>query len=199
MSVGVIITRGQPIHAGHIAVIKQAIEENTKVLVILGSADKYGTTRNPFDVTFRTKLLEKALDKLDFTYKVSTMWLNDWSDDSDIPKQDNVNGVVDNPIDVSKEWGLYLYYSIVHKMNCKEFTLYYNDDTSIIDAWFPDFIRSRITVKSTERIGNFSSGAIREAMFKNDMKYLSEALPYLSKEEIIKLRYSLVTGKKVFL
>ena len=36
---GVLVTRGQPLHSGHIKVINQALCENDKVLIVIGSAD----------------------------------------------------------------------------------------------------------------------------------------------------------------
>ena len=44
--VGVIIARLQPIHNGHLELIRQALNENDKVLVLVGSADKLNK-RNP--------------------------------------------------------------------------------------------------------------------------------------------------------
>lgn len=195
MSVGVILLRGQPIHAGHIAVIEQATKENDEVLVILGSADKAFTERNPFSIGMRKEMLDLALDGVEYWWKVSSTWLNDWSSDSSIPKQDNLSGVVDNPADVNKEWGMYLYYNIVAKINCKEFTFYYNDDINLLDSWFPTSIRNRLVVKSIKRIGDYSSSAVRKALLDLNMDYLYEALPYLDKEQILKLRYCLTTRK----
>lgn len=195
MSVGVILLRGQPIHAGHIAVIEQATKENDEVLVVLGSADKVFTERNPFSIDMRMEMLDLALAEIEDLWKVSSMWLNDWSSDSNIPKQDNISGVVDNPASVNKEWGLFLYYNIVSKIKCKEFTFYYNDDINLLDAWFPTNIRNRLTVKPIKRVGDYSSSAVRKALLDLNMDYLYESLPYLDKERILKLRYCLTTRK----
>jgi cytidyltransferase-like protein len=40
MAVGVIIARIQPIHKGHLELIRQALNENENVLLLVGSADK---------------------------------------------------------------------------------------------------------------------------------------------------------------
>ena len=53
MKYGVIITRAQPLHIGHVKVIKKALEENDRVLLIIGSADKSMTERNPFSINQR--------------------------------------------------------------------------------------------------------------------------------------------------
>lgn len=57
MKYGVILARFQPIHNGHLALIKKACSENDKVLLLVGSADKVNK-RNPIKV--RIKLLETA-------------------------------------------------------------------------------------------------------------------------------------------
>jgi bifunctional NMN adenylyltransferase/nudix hydrolase len=46
MKTGVILARFQPIHNGHLALIKQAVAENEQVLIIIGSIDKL-SQRNP--------------------------------------------------------------------------------------------------------------------------------------------------------
>lgn len=46
MKTGVILARFQPIHNGHLQLIQKAVEENDKVLVIIGSIDKLNA-RNP--------------------------------------------------------------------------------------------------------------------------------------------------------
>ena len=46
MKTGVILARFQPIHNGHLQLIKKACDENEQVLVIIGSIDKL-SKRNP--------------------------------------------------------------------------------------------------------------------------------------------------------
>ena len=107
------------------------------------------------------------------------MTLKDWSADSDIPKQDNTSGVVDNASLVNKEWGMYLYYNIVNHIGQKDFTFYYNDDSSLVSAWFPDFIWDRVTITSSCRLDNISSSSIRKAIVDGDKDYVKECVPYL--------------------
>ena len=44
--VGVILARFQPIHNGHLELIKKAAEENEQVIVFIGSADKVNLLMN---------------------------------------------------------------------------------------------------------------------------------------------------------
>lgn len=52
--VGVILARFQPIHNGHLELIKKASSENDEVLVFIGSVDKLNK-RNPIPWTIRKK------------------------------------------------------------------------------------------------------------------------------------------------
>ena len=56
MKLGVILSRCQPLHKGHIDMINKALKENDKVLFIIGSANKYSTIRNPFNINMRIKM-----------------------------------------------------------------------------------------------------------------------------------------------
>lgn len=60
MKIGVILARFQPIHNGHLQLIKKACDENDQVLVIIGSIDKL-SQRNPIPWTIRKQLVEKAI------------------------------------------------------------------------------------------------------------------------------------------
>lgn len=183
MKVGVILSRCQPLHNGHIEMINKALSENDKVLFIIGSADKSCTERNPFSISYRIDMFKNALDFVDDASKVNFITLRDLSSDSSIPKQSNKDGVVDDALLVDKEWGMFLYYNIVNAIGQKDFTFYYNDDSSLVSAWFPNFIWNRITISSSFRLNNISSSAIRDAMRNEDKEYLKKCLPY-SQEDI---------------
>lgn len=179
MKVGVILSRCQPMHKGHIEMINRALDENDKVLFIIGSADKAGTERNPFSMSYRVSTFKLALDFVKDKSRVSYMTLKDWSADEDIPKQDNTSGIVDNASLVNKEWGMYLYYNIVNHIGQKDFTFYYNDESSLVSAWFPDFIWNRVIITSSCRLDNISSSSIRKAIVDGNKDYVRECVPYL--------------------
>lgn len=183
MKVGVILSRCQPLHNGHIKMINKALLENDKVLFIIGSADKSYTERNPFSISYRINMFKLALDNVVDKTRVNFITLRDLSSDDSIPKQSNKDGVVDDALLVNKEWGMYLYYNIVNAIGQKDFTFYYNDDSSLVSAWFPNFIWNRITISSSFRLNNISSSAIRDALRNEDKEYLKKCLPY-SQEDI---------------
>ena len=84
MAVGVIIARLQPIHKGHLELVRQALVENDKVLILVGSADKLNK-RNPIPIAMRLELAKKAIAEEfgDDANKVEIKPLNDLTDESD--------------------------------------------------------------------------------------------------------------------
>ncbi|MBR0472729.1 MAG: nicotinamide-nucleotide adenylyltransferase [Methanosphaera sp.] len=58
---GLLIGRMQPVHKGHINVIKDTLEEVDELIIGIGSADKSHTNSNPFTGGERILMLTKAL------------------------------------------------------------------------------------------------------------------------------------------
>jgi cytidyltransferase-like protein len=162
MRYGVILMRAQPVHRGHIDMIEKALEENDRILVVLGSANKQGTKRNPFPVELREKMLYDALNDYDLVGKVEVLKLSDWS--------------MENAYQYAKEWGAFFYYNVVNKIQEKTFTMYYNDDIQTVLNWFAPEITERVSVKRTEKTIDVSATKIREAIKKLDVDYLSSVL-----------------------
>jgi cytidyltransferase-like protein len=123
MKLGVILARFQPIHNGHIALIKKAVSENDSVLIFIGSADKLNE-RNPIPIHIRKDLVIKSLIKEDLMKSCIVVELDDMTSESD------------NSI----EWGFYLYSKVMSHSHCSNFTIYYSDGFEIITKWFPGFI-----------------------------------------------------------
>lgn len=55
--VGVFIGRFQPFHYGHLHVIKAALQVCARLIIIVGSANRAATVRNPFTYAERRALL----------------------------------------------------------------------------------------------------------------------------------------------
>ena len=165
---GVFLSRMQPLHIGHLGIIKMALEENDKVLILIGSKNKKDTLRNPLDIKLRRKILEEALDEefKDKRERIIIKELPDWSMETDIAS--------------NKEWGRYLYYNIVGEGEQKKFSMYFSDEREIIENWFEEDIRKRINLRLFERQAMFeavSSTKIREAFLNNDKEYIEKVCP----------------------
>ena len=136
MKTGVILARLQPIHNGHLALIKKAVAENDEVYIFIGSADKFNQ-RNPLPISLRLQLTEEAID-----FEFGKPYTNS---DGDVKKiKDRIHIVplddLTDESDNSHDWGFYLYSKIVTETKNPCFTIYYSDGFEIITTWFPSFI-----------------------------------------------------------
>ena len=184
--VGVIIARIQPIHKGHLELIRQALNENEEVLLLVGSADKLNK-RNPIPIALRLDLAKKAIVE-EFgkdSERVVISALNDLTDESDN----------------SHEWGFYLYSHIVGITNSPAFTIYYSDGFEIIMQWFPNFItRDFISFKLNARgtiHNNLSATKVREMIARNDIDGLKESVPNSVLENVTLIKHFIEAFKDV--
>lgn len=163
---GVFLARMQPVHNAHLFLVHKALEENDKVLIVLGSENKVDMLRNPYDISLREEMLRECLTDED-NKKLEIVTLPDWSMESD--KEND------------KTWGRYFYYNVVSRIFQKRFSLYYSDDPKILDDWFNDTeVREFITYRNFERSKLFeglSSTKIRNAFINDDIDYIKEYCP----------------------
>lgn len=166
MNVGIFLARMQPLHIAHLWLIDKALEENDKVLIVLGSENKVDMLRNPYNINLRKKILRECYDTKK-NRKLSVITLPDWSMESDR--------------DSDKIWGRYLYYNVVSKIGQKRFSIYYSDDVSILDSWFCGTeVREYITYRNFERSEMFdglSATKIRNAFINRDIEYVKKYCP----------------------
>lgn len=164
--VGVFLARMQPVHNAHLFLVRKALEENDKVLIVLGSENKVDMLRNPYDISLREEMLRECLTEED-NKKLEIVTLPDWSMESDIESD--------------KIWGRYFYYNVVSRIFQKRFSLYYSDDPKILDSWFDGTeVRKYITYRNFERDKLFeglSSTKIRNAFIDNDEDYIKDYCP----------------------
>ncbi len=161
--VGVILARFQPIHNGHLELIKKAAEENDRVIILIGSADKVNK-RNPIPCTIRYDLVAEVLNHYlspAHQEKITICELNDLTDETDN----------------SHDWGFYLYSKVVTLTQDSNFTIYYSDGFEIITSWFPGFIlRDNVSLSLLAR-GSCHNGVsateVRRAILEYDDNLLN--------------------------
>lgn len=158
MKYGVILARFQPIHNGHIALIKKAVEENDEVLILIGSADKINA-RNPIPANLRKQFVEEALEEHGLIYKCKIALLDDLTDESD-------NSIT---------WGFYLFAKISTILQQNFFTMYYSDGFEIITSWFPGYILKNHVSLSLLARGAVEKGVsateVRKSIFEDSGKF----------------------------
>ena len=161
-TVGVILARLQPIHNGHLALIKKASVENDEVHVFIGSADKFNE-RNPIPINIRKRYAESAVKEANLE-NVTFHLLDDLTNESDN----------------SHDWGFYLYSKVVTEIQQSNFTIYYSDGFEIITSWFPGFIlRNNVSLNLLARNATeegISATMVREMIVRNDPA-LENAVP----------------------
>lgn len=140
-TIGVIVARFQPIHNGHIELIKKSCHENDETFIFVGSANKINE-RNPIPIDFRIELVKKAIEAEDLTKFCTIVSLND----------------LDSESNNSLTWGFYLYANVVKTIHQDYFTMYYSDGFEIITTWFTGYIlRNHISLSLLAR-GSVASG-----------------------------------------
>lgn len=180
MNTGIILARLQPIHNGHIELIKKAHNENDQVYVFVGSADKFNK-RNPIPISTRLELTKKAIIE-SFNFNDD---LNDMKEVEDrllylkihvVPLDD-----LDDESNNSHEWGFYLYSKIVTETHEPNFTIYYSDGFEIITTWFPGFIlRNNVSLSLLARNSvenGISATSVRKMIMEGDDEHLKKVVP----------------------
>jgi len=185
---GVILFRAQPFHNGHLAQIKRAFEDMRKLdgelYVIVGSADKFGTKRNPIPIDVRMDLINGTLEE-EFGYKqrqhLHVVPLEDLSDEANN----------------TYSWGNYLYDAMCRITEDADFVFYYSDKPEIALSWFNGQIRENIWFKFLPRVDDINATFVRNRLVTLDRAdyMLVEALPSYVYKKIPELHEYIVNAR----
>lgn len=165
----VLLTRAQPFTAAHEGLLKVMLSEHKNVCIVIGSADKSGTERNPFDINLRWAFVKAVLSGVlteRERERVEVFPLNDWEDE--------------NNKTTLKEWGSYLYYNIASRIKTKDIVFYYSDGEETLQEWFNSEVRQHVTYRLFNRAKEFdgiSATKLRRAMIEGDEVYIESARP----------------------
>lgn len=181
MKCGVVLMRAQPMHLGHLDVIKKTSAENEKVLVFVGSANKSGTERNPLDISDRLFFVRSVIEN-ERLNNVVVAPLSDWSRE--------------DAYALAKEWGRFFYYNAVNALESKTFTLYYNDDIEIARNWFDKDLQERVEIVHSGKDRDVSATAVRTAILEDDVNFLEKVLPQIIYDKRDYIRSKLVNANK---
>jgi len=165
--VGIILARFQPLHNGHMELIKKAYKENEEIYIFIGSSDKYNK-RNPIPFQTRRKLVRAAIREEGMNMHINILPLPDlYGEHND-----------------SYDWGFYLYANVVRTINQPSFKLYYGDSIDKISTWFPKAIREEyVYIQHVNRNEmQISSTMIRELIKTN--QDISAFVPPIIIEEL---------------
>lgn len=161
----VLLTRAQPFTLAHKELVKRMLANHSEVCIIIGSADKSRTKRNPFTATERLEIVYKGLRDLGTdNQRIKVFTLNDWE------SEDNTTTLF--------QWGSYLYYNIVSRVGNKDIALYYSDGVETLQKWFPPEIKEHITYVLNDRtLGKGTSATkVREEIIEDNRERVEETI-----------------------
>ena len=189
---GIILFRAQPFHNGHLEQIKRAFREmrdlDEDLYVIVGSADKFGTKRNPIPIDVRMDLITGTLEEE----------LEEWSYEQrqhlKVVPLDDLSDEANN----THSWGHYLYDSLCEITDDNEFVFYYSDKPEIVLSWFPDFRRDDIWFRFLSRVDDICATDVRKCLSnltKANCALLGEYLPFYVFTKIHELHEYIVNAR----
>ena len=156
---GVILFRAQPFHNGHLKMIKDAYEDcldlDINLVILVGSADKCGTKRNPLPIDLRLKLINSVLET-EFSEKERRRI-------AVVPLKD-----LDDEANNTASWGHYLYDNICDLTNDNNFIIYYSDKPEIMLSWFDAPLRKKIAFKFLERYEGICATQVRKMLINRE-------------------------------
>lgn len=168
---GIILFRAQPFHNGHLAQIKRALKDTADICkdlyILVGSADKVGTKRNPIPIDVRLDLIKNSCKEY---------YGNGWDMHLHIVPFNDLSDEANN----THSWGNYLYENMCKITGDTEFVFYYSDKPEIALSWFDDSTRNHLYFKFLPRVDNINATAVRAALVRldrTDWMALGEDLP----------------------
>ena len=154
---GLVLGRFQLFHKGHELIIDTALKNCDKVLIFIGSSDKSGTFKNPFDYEFREKIIEEV-----------------YKNNNDIiiaPLPDL--GIGDVP-----GWGKYVIDSAIKAYGMPDLIIYGVEDKC--EKWYKDY--QNLSYLKIDRSNiDISSTKLKEIIINDDY---NEYLKYVNKNII---------------
>jgi nicotinamide-nucleotide adenylyltransferase len=149
---GMYLGRFQPFHNGHKAIVDKMLEECERVLIVIGSADKYRTTQNPYYFNERRGLI-KAVYPQDEVICVGI---------PDRPEVKNDSG-----------WGRYVI-DMLNYFGYRPNAIYQGMETER-ETWYKDVM---IPVISISRLNiPISATLIRAAFIERDKDFIRKNCP----------------------
>lgn len=147
-----ILSRMQPFHNGHRDLISKVLKNHDSLTIVIGSADKSKTERNPFDIVLRKEILMDYLMESHGDRVIKIICLDDLSSE-------------DEP---SEAWGEYLLKHVKEaNPDSFRFEFYTSENPHDMVKWF-----SKITFDGLLSLHCFT----REANYNNSNYILSATL-----------------------
>ncbi len=168
---GVFLARMQPLHEGHLYVVRKMLKAGCEnVVIVLGSQNKKDMIRNPFSFRVREKWLKDTIREefgAEEAQKIKCFCLPDWSTETEN----------------SQTWGNYFYFNVVSRIKSKRFTLFSTEDLDMLNSWFSKEVRRYMDICHEPRSASahitygLSATKIRQAFVQNNQAYIDRWCP----------------------
>ena len=152
---GLLCGRFQPVHKGHVKLIRCALEHCDHLIIAIGSAQESRTKKNPFSFEERRELLRRSLWGLNKKVTI-------------IPVDDR------KQIRDDSAWGGYLYNEVVVK-TCVCPTINFSGKEEIRSHWFDTVHIEQMELDREET--PISATQVREAILNDDFDTFSDLVP----------------------
>lgn len=153
--VGLLCGRFQPVHKGHISLIREALKHCDHLIIAIGSAQESCTKHNPFDYETRKELLRRSMWGLGA--RVTIIPINDrvvLSDDS--------------------SWGKYLIREVFEQTGVVP-TINFSGTEDVRSNWFDEVEIEQMELD--RNITPISATALREAILNDDYDAFAQMAP----------------------
>ena len=178
MQYGAFLTRCQPLTLAHVGCIRQMLSEVEHALIIIGSANKKYTLRNPFPIELRLEMMHDMIEDEfpEARDRITVMSLDDL---------DYENSTT-NPL-----WGDYLYDAIVSATGSKTFAYYTGEPLEQSTNWFGDRLGRKVIphlIRLTSPNEIVTATEVRTAININDVRFIVNHCP----ASVVKRYYTLL-------
>lgn len=152
---GLLCGRFQPVHKGHIELIREALNNCEHLIIAVGSAQESGTKRNPFDFEARKELLRRSMWGLGARVTI-------------IPVNDRPQVADDS------SWGKYLINEVFVQTGVVP-TINFSGSEEIRSHWFDEVEIEQMTID--RNITPISATELRKTILDNDFNAFALMAP----------------------
>lgn len=153
--IGLLCGRFQPVHKGHVELIREALKHCDHLIIAIGSAQESGTKKNPFDFETRKELIRRSLWGLNA--KVTVIPVNDRT-----------------VISEDSTWGKYLMNEVFAQTGQVP-TINFSGAEQIRSHWFDEVEIEQMEVD--RNITPFSATKLRQAILDDDFDSFATMAP----------------------
>lgn len=85
MTTAMLVSRTQPYHSGHHAIVTEALKQCDRLILAIGSANLSGSLKNPLSYQERVKYIKDCIEEHnpEFPSRIKITFINDYYDDND--------------------------------------------------------------------------------------------------------------------